>query len=56
MKKIYIAAYHQSKFGKLFDMTIPEIVRKSVQGACEEIDIEPEIIDVGSIGATCNIS
>ncbi len=26
MKKIYIATYHQSKFGKLFDMSVPEIV------------------------------
>ena len=25
-------------------------------GVCAEIDIEPEVIDVGSIGATCNIS
>lgn len=56
MKKIYVAAYHQSKFGKLFDTTIPQIVQKAVLGACEEIDIEPEVIDVGSIGATCNIS
>ncbi len=56
MKKIYIAAYQQSKFGNLFDTTIPEIVQKAVLGACEEIEIEPRVIDVGSIGATCNIS
>ena len=56
MKKIYVAAYHQSKFGKLLDTTIPQIVQKAVLGACEEIDIEPGVIDVGSIGATCNIS
>jgi len=56
MKKIYVAAYHQSKFGKLLDTTIPQIVQKAVLGACEEIGIEPGVIDVGSIGATCNIS
>ena len=26
MKKIYIASYHQSKFGKLMDMTVPDII------------------------------
>jgi acetyl-CoA acetyltransferase len=56
MRKIYIAAYHQSKFGKLLDTTIPQIAQKAVLGVCEEIDIEPGMIDVGSIGATCNIS
>ncbi len=56
MKKIYIAAYHQSVFGKLFDMSIPEIVKNSVVGVCEEIDAEPSVIDVASIGATCNMS
>ncbi len=30
MKKVYIAAYHQSKFGKLMAMTMPEIVAAAV--------------------------
>jgi len=55
-KKIYIAAYHQSKFGKLFDMTVPDIVSNAVHGACREIGFEPSVLDVGSIGAACNIS
>jgi acetyl-CoA acetyltransferase len=55
-KPIYIAAYHQSKFGKLFDMTVPQIVAKSVEGVCAEIGTEASAIDVGSIGATCNFS
>ncbi len=54
MKPIYIASYHQSKFGKLFDLTVPEIIRRAVTGACDEISAEPTTIDVGSIGATCN--
>ena len=53
---VFIAAYHQSKFGKLMGMTVPEIVSNAVQYACREIRIEPSAIDVGSIGATCNIS
>jgi len=56
MKKIYVACYHQSVFGKLFAMSIPEIVQNAVLGVCKEIDADPEAIDVGSIGATCNMS
>ncbi len=56
MKKIYIAAFHQSKFGKLLGMTVPEIVSRSVTGACREIDVQPDALDVASIGAACNFS
>jgi acetyl-CoA acetyltransferase len=56
MKRLYVAAYHQSKFGKLMGMTVPEIVQKAVLGACAEIRVEPAAIDVGSIGAVCNFS
>jgi acetyl-CoA C-acetyltransferase len=56
MKPIYIAAYHQSPFGKLMAMTVPEIVEAAVGGACGEIHIEPSAVDVASIGATCNFS
>jgi acetyl-CoA acetyltransferase len=56
MKRLYVASYHQSKFGKLMGMTVPEIVRSAVRGACEEIRVEPAAIDVGSIGAVCNFS
>src|SRR5574341_141313 len=56
MKPIYVAAYHQSAFGKLMGMTVPEIVANAVTGTCKEIAVEPESLDVGSIGATCNIS
>jgi len=56
MKPIYIAAYHQSKFGKLMAMPVPEIVKNAILGACQEIRVEPSALDVGSIGATCNFS
>jgi acetyl-CoA C-acetyltransferase len=36
MKRIYIAAYHQSKFGKLLGMSVPEILRRAVLGSCAE--------------------
>lgn len=56
MKPIYIAAYHQSKFGKLMDKTVPQIISDAIQNVCAEIDVEPSLLDVGSIGAACNIS
>ncbi|MFH1573486.1 MAG: thiolase family protein [Acidobacteriota bacterium] len=55
-KPIYIAAYHQSKFGKLMAMTIPEIVQAAVRGVCDEIKADPSAVDTGAIGATCNFS
>ena len=56
MKRLYVAAYHQSRFGKLMDMDVPAIVRQAVEGACGEIGVEPAAVDVGSIGAVCNAS
>jgi acetyl-CoA C-acetyltransferase len=56
MKRLYVAAYHQSKFGKLLGMTVPEIVGNAVTGVCGEIGVEPRALDVASIGATCNFS
>ena len=55
-KPVYIAAYHQSKFGKLFGMTVPEIVAASVNETCAEIGAEAGAIDVASVGATCHFS
>jgi acetyl-CoA C-acetyltransferase len=55
-RPIYIAAYHQSKFGKLMSLSIPEIIRNAVVEVCREIRAEPAAIDVGSIGAACNFS
>ena len=56
MKPIYIASYHQSKFGKLMGMSVTEIVKNAIEGACKEIGTEARAIDVGSIGAACNVS
>jgi acetyl-CoA acetyltransferase len=56
MKPIYIAAYHQSKFGKLMGMTVPEIVDAAIQSACRQVDAPASALDVGSIGAACNFS
>ena len=55
-KPLYIAAYHQSRFGKLKTMQVPEIVANAVTGACGEIGVEPSMIDVGSIGSACGFT
>ncbi len=56
MKRLYVAAYHQSRFGKLMDVSVPTIIRQAVEGACGEIGVEPRAMDVGSIGAVCNFT
>jgi len=56
MKKVYIAAYHQSEFGKLLGAGVPGMIRSAVEGACGEIGVEAGTLDVGSIGAACNFS
>jgi len=53
---VFIAAYHQSEFGKLMGMTVPEIVSKAVLETCGKIGIDAAALDVGSIGATCNLT
>jgi acetyl-CoA C-acetyltransferase len=56
MKPIYIAAFHQSKFGKLMGMTVPEIAQTAIHEVCNEIKVDPSMLDVGAVGAACNIS
>jgi acetyl-CoA acetyltransferase len=56
MKKIYIAGYHQSKFGKLMGMTVPEIMSRAVTEPCAELGVEPSVLDVGAVGAACNVA
>jgi acetyl-CoA C-acetyltransferase len=56
MQPIYIAAYHQSRFGKLMGMTVPEILDNAIQGACRQIDAPASALDVASVGAACNVA
>jgi len=56
MKPIYIAAYHQSKFGKLLAVTQEQMIAAAVSEVCKEIGASPEMIDSGSISAACNFS
>jgi acetyl-CoA C-acetyltransferase len=56
MKFVYVAAYHQSPFGRLFDISVPQIVERAARGVCGEIGIDASAIDVGSIAAACNFT
>jgi len=56
MKPIYVAAYHQSPFGKLLDVSVPLLIERAVTCTCREIGIEPFAIDVGSVAAACNFT
>lgn len=56
MKPIYIAAYSQSKFGKLLATTQERMIACAVSEVCTEIGITPELIDCGAIAAACNFS
>jgi acetyl-CoA C-acetyltransferase len=56
MKPVYIAAYHQSKFGKLLAVTQSEMIAAAVRGVCAEIGCDPGALDSGSIAAACNFS
>ncbi|MCP4204151.1 MAG: thiolase family protein [bacterium] len=55
-KPLFIASYHQSRFGKLKTMTVPEIVSNAVLGACAEIDAGASAVDVASIGSACGFT
>jgi acetyl-CoA acetyltransferase len=56
MKRVYIAAYHQSKFGKLLAMTVPEIAKNAIESVCKEINTDPSLLDVGAVAAACNMT
>ncbi len=53
---LYVAAYHQSRFGKLETLQVPEIIARAVRGACDELEVEPSVLDLGSIGAACGFT
>ena len=56
MKPVYIATFHQSKFGKLMGMTVPQIVDSPSRAPAARSALQPAALDVGSIGAACNFS
>ncbi len=56
MKPIYIAAYQQSKFGKLMAATVPEILRTAAEETCTSVKADCAAVDVATVGAVCNLT
>ena len=56
MKTLYLAAYHQSPFGKLGALSVPEILRAAVEGAVGELGADAATVDVASVGAACGFT
>jgi len=56
MKALYLAAYHQSRFGRLGALGVPEMIEGAVGGACAEIGVPAHAIDVASIGSACSFT
>ena len=56
MKPVYIAAYHQSQFGKLMNMTQAEMLAAATRGVCAEAQTDAAQIDSASIAAVCSFS
>jgi acetyl-CoA acetyltransferase len=56
VKQIYLAAYHQSPFGKLGALGVPEILRAAVEGVAAELGQPVSQFDVASVGAACGFT
>src|SRR5438094_72139 len=52
MKPIYIATFHQSRFGKLLGMTVPQIIDAAIQGTCRQISAEVMQLYMQTYGVT----
>lgn len=48
-KRLYVAAYHQSPFGKLGDLSAPQAISKALKGLAEAGNFQLEAVDVGSV-------
>ena len=48
-KRLYVAAYHQSPFGKLGALTAPALISEALQGLVRAGNFQMEAVDVGSV-------
>ncbi|MCZ7649983.1 MAG: thiolase family protein [Thermoanaerobaculia bacterium] len=56
MKPLYVAAYHQSPFGKLGALGVPEILRRAAEETCAAAGAPPSAVDFATVGAACNLT
>ncbi|MFW5741384.1 MAG: thiolase family protein [Myxococcota bacterium] len=51
MSKIYLVGYHQSKFGKLYDKSLEQMMSEAAHGVLEPLGAKPDVVDtVGVAG------
>lgn len=50
---VYLVGYHQSAFGKLYDVTLEQMLGRAALGALEAAGGSPEVVDTVSIAGLC---
>jgi len=53
MEKVYLVGYHQSKFGKLYDITLEDMFKNAALGVLENVGGSAEDVDTVSVAALC---
>jgi len=53
MNGIYLVGYHQSKFGKLFDKTLEQMMSEAALGALEPLGAETSVVDTIGVAGCC---
>jgi len=53
MTKVFIVGYHQSEFGKLFDLTLEQMFAKAADGVLAQVGATPEVVDTVGVAALC---
>ncbi len=53
MTGIYVVGYHQSKFGKLFDVGLEEMLRRPALGLLESAGATTEVLDTACVAGCC---
>ena len=56
MTPIYVAAYHQSPFGKLYGVGLTEMVKRAIEELVAEAGISAALIDCGAVGSACSVA
>ncbi|WP_428268771.1 thiolase family protein [Haliangium sp.] len=53
MTRIYAVAYHQSKFGKLYDKTLEQMLHEAASGVLDRAGAEADVVDAVGLAGCC---
>jgi len=53
MTRVFIVGYHQSKFGKLLDMSLERMLQEAAMPALERAGATPDVVDTVSMAGLC---